>query len=318
MSMLKAYSLTGDDRFSRTAVRAAEYLMSLEARPMGASFFCRKNPYKDYANGLIGQAWVLEALSAAADLLVRSQYRTLVEEVFFLHPYEENVGLWGRVNVDGSYRPIDWTLNQQAWFAASVGSGHKNDPLIEQRILKFLDLTDAQYLSLGAYGRIRHRATGSRIGETLRSIRKIAKSPLNYLEGKRDMFGREIGYHAFNLYGFSLLKHRFPQHALWKNPKFIKALRFLQHDRYIDALDKSKYAYSYNPCGFEAAYAIETFPEVFPDHDKLRRFFINRQIARTFNFKTCLMELNSVDPITLAARLYEITRLSDMEIETRI
>lgn len=52
-----------------------------EARPMAATFWHRKNPEKDACNGLIGQAWTIEALTMAAgatDVVDRRQVSRLV------------------------------------------------------------------------------------------------------------------------------------------------------------------------------------------------------------------------------------------------
>ena len=41
---------------------------------MNATFYCRLNPEKDFSNGLIGQAWVIEALVEAHKLTKEDSY----------------------------------------------------------------------------------------------------------------------------------------------------------------------------------------------------------------------------------------------------
>ena len=54
-----------DNALEAAAHKAVDYLLSSNARPMQAAFFCRTNRKKDSTNGLIGQAWAMEGLIAA-------------------------------------------------------------------------------------------------------------------------------------------------------------------------------------------------------------------------------------------------------------
>ena len=66
ITMLKAFEISqAKPDFIDSAWRAVQYLLSPSARPMNATFFCRTNPEKDFCNGVIGQAWVIEALAIA-------------------------------------------------------------------------------------------------------------------------------------------------------------------------------------------------------------------------------------------------------------
>jgi hypothetical protein len=63
---------SGFDEYKDKANLAVDYLLSKQARPMGSSFWCRSNPEKDFNNGLVGQAWVFEALLKELPHLVLS------------------------------------------------------------------------------------------------------------------------------------------------------------------------------------------------------------------------------------------------------
>src|SRR5690625_349836 len=54
ITLLKAYEITEDNSYLDSAYKALNFIMSAEARPMNATFWHRKNPEKDFANGLIG------------------------------------------------------------------------------------------------------------------------------------------------------------------------------------------------------------------------------------------------------------------------
>ena len=149
VSLLKAYAISGDVRLKDAAWRAANYLSSSETRPMRATFFCRTNPEKDFCNGLIGQAWTIEALVTAAEALEEPQYLDLAREVFLLHPFNQRTGLWRCVNVDGSYTQVDMTLNHQLLFAAS-GAMIESDTkgAVGGQVQRFLDTVYTSQLSI--------------------------------------------------------------------------------------------------------------------------------------------------------------------------
>ena len=56
ITFLHSYDYTQKPEFKASAEKAAEYLMTAKARPMAQTFWCRTDPAKDFANGLIGQA----------------------------------------------------------------------------------------------------------------------------------------------------------------------------------------------------------------------------------------------------------------------
>jgi hypothetical protein len=140
---------------------------------------------------------------------------------------------------------------------------------------------------------------------------------------------KAIAYHAFNTYGFALLFEHTREHAFWSSRKFRKILRFLESDLYLRGLDCflrdlepdgvrlpfSKYGYAYNPPGIEVAYTVQSFPKHFrASPEAAAREWMNRQLAKTFNRDTGLMELNTDDPVTLAARIYELARLNNYRL----
>lgn len=311
ISFLKSYEYTENEDFRKAAIRAADYLISKNARPMNAAFWCRKNPEKDFSNGLIGQAWAIEALAQSFNRLKIPIYGKIAEEVFLLHPFNENLGLWRGVNVDGSHGPINLTFNQQLWFATcgamlnKNGMGESNE--IMYRVNKFL-VNLPKNLDVYKNGLIGHMVHDrDRYSKILRNI--YQKDPL--------LHQRNIGYHSFNLYAFSLLKKEIGIHDydFWNSPEFKKTIQYATSKSYLKELNKNIYAYSYNPIGFEVGFALEVFSEDILKKNINISKWVNEQLRRHFSAKEELMIKDTADPNTLAARIYEATRLPNIEID---
>ena len=127
----KAYELTKKDVFIDSVAKTAKYLLSNEARPYDYSFIHRTESQLDSCNGLIGQAWTIEALVYASNILGDQKYVKLAEDVFLLHRFNNEYGLWHRLEINGTMKSIDVTFNHQLWFAACASTiNHKNKCII--------------------------------------------------------------------------------------------------------------------------------------------------------------------------------------------
>jgi hypothetical protein len=322
--LLKAYAINGDDRYLKPAKHAAEYVADEARRPMGANFWSRKNPVRDFSNGLIGPAWVIEALTCASGYFDDLGLNKLAEDVFLLHPFNTQEGVWQSVNVDGSHGPVDNTFNHQLWFAAA-GRMIEDSPVISSRVGIFMDHLDTN-LRTYENGLIIHGL------KPRRRLKQVVKDTLRFIRGHaytNSTINKAIAYHAFNTYGFSLLFERTQDHAFWSSGKFKKILRFLESDLYVQGLDCfrkdnepdgvtlpfSKYGYAYNPPGIEVTHTIQSFPEYFKvSPEEAAGWWLDRQLEKTFNRDTDLMEKNTDDPVTLASRIYELARLNNYRL----
>ncbi len=322
--LLKAYAINNDDRYLKSARRAAEYVANEARRPMGANFWSRKNPVRDFSNGLIGPAWIIEALACASGYFEDLELNKLAADVFLLHPFNPEEGVWQSVNVDGSHGPIDDTFNHQLWFAA-VGGMINGNSEISRQIRTFMDHLD---VNLGIYenGLIIHSL------KPRRALKQLVKDTLRFIRGRAytdTVINKAIAYQAFNTYGFALLFECIKDHVFWSSGKFGKILRFLESDLYVQGLDCfvtdsepagvtlpfSKYGYAYNPPGIEVAYTIQSFPEHFKaSPEQAAASWLDRQLKKTFNRDTGFLELNADDPITLASRIYELTRMNNYRL----
>ncbi len=317
--LLKVYKLSGEEKYKSAALKALDYVLSDDRRPMNATYWIRKKPEKDFSNGLIGQAWVIEALAYAAESLGDDAPLKPAEEVFLLHPFDSGLARWQVVNVDGSYDPVDMTFNHQLWFAAA-GSYLKNNDEIISQVRQFLDKLSLNLqlydtgLIVHALGGLRHRQQPlkKRLKQTLKSLLIERGKPL-YADAA---INKAIGYHAFNTYAFGLIYQNMPEHPFWQSETLGRMLKFLLTDLYRDglkyfapdprhkngrALPYNRFGYPYNPPGYEVAFTMQTFSDHFGSgYQELATRWFNTQSDKTA----------TDDEVTLAARTYEAVRLS--------
>jgi len=317
------YCITNDDRFKDAAVRTSTYLTGSDARPSRGSFFHRETEKKDRCNGLIGQAWTIEALTVAASAFGRTELADSAEEVFLLHPQDQRTGLWKRVEINGQTLPFDATFNHQLWFAAAGGL-LANLPStldrIDAQVRTFLDELETN-LRLYPSGLIYHplKPTGSpkRLLHLMRADERgrigvtFLTSSVPLPSRRRDLKWKAIGYHAFNLYAFALLKQQYPDHNFWETPKWKRALEYVTTSEYRDAVWRNEYGSPYNPVGFEVPFAMEVFGIGTTEE---RRQLITKQLDRHYNIDTNRMDRNTPDEETLTARIYQATRLEDLSL----
>ncbi|MEX0770570.1 MAG: hypothetical protein WD035_07550 [Balneolaceae bacterium] len=305
---LKAYDISKENRFLEAARKALDYLGGQEARPMGKTFHHRTHPAKDTCNGLIGQAWTCEALVYAGEFLDEKKYIDLAGEVFLLHPFDRECGAWQRVAVDGMTLPYDRTFNHQLWFGAigSQLSEHNED--VREQVIRFTDLLPV-HLQVYRSGLIYHPlilrfSLKQKAEELKRLIRQGAGN-------RKALAHKAIGYHLFNLYGFSLIYKQMPELAIWKDRNFRKALRYAASGEFRHLLPSNPYGYAYNPPGIEMACVMDTFGT---GDQKQQAEWVEKQLKHSWNDESNFMERNTKDPLTLSARLYEAVRLPNLEI----
>ena len=307
---LKVYEITRDSKFLDAAQKAVNFLLSEKARPMNASFWHRKNPQKDFSNGLIGQAWSIEALMVAAPFFDDPRIVKVAQDVFLMHPFDERLGLWKKIGVDGSYLSIDVTFNHQLWFAAAGGLLKKcsENEEIGRRLDQFMDNLAKNFL-LYPSGLIFHNL---RRRSPLQMVKQFLR--MFYRLNRKEIFQKAVGYHQFSLYAFALLKNSFPSHPFWGSKKFKTLWEYANTEKYRKEIGKSEFGYPYNPPGFEMSFALEVFGGATPDRREKQEKWITEQIRLCFDFDSGLITKGTKDPETYTARIYEATRLPDLKI----
>lgn len=313
ITFLKAHTLSHNVEFLAAARRAASYLQRDEARPTDATFWHRKNATKDSCNGLVGQAWTIEALAWAAMRFPDERLRSLGKEVFLLHPFDDDLALWHRVDVDGSVLSCDSTFNHQLWFAAAGALLlPDDDPRVSRRVVRFLDGLP-ETLQLYSSGLIRHALMlGPRAVRWLRRLKRTlrhARRERRLVSDVATMHHKAVGYHAFNLYALGMLRQSIPNHSFWGSEQMRRVLSFARTDDFVDALENNHYGYPYNPVGFEMAFALHSF---YDDTREEQEHWVHEQLRRTYDWESHMMRRGTTDPITLAARLYEAVRLPNL------
>jgi hypothetical protein len=308
ISILRVFEITGEQKYYQAAQNAANYLLSLEARPYGFTFFHRNKKSKSKCNGLIGQAWTIFALAYAAGKLGRPELLSLAEEVFLLHPFDEKKGLWQIREIDGTIMQIGATFNHQLWFAATGALLANGNSKIKSQIECFMENLNMNfdiYSSGLIVHSIHHRAFCLK-EVVYHYFKKVTEND----ENKKAKY-QAIGYHQFSLYAFALLKKIYPAHKLWDSVKLRKAVNYLLSPEYKVAIENNRFGFPYNVAGIEAAFVLSIFVN---DSIKIQEEWVREQFVRCYDFKNDMMQLSTDDPITLAARIYEVTFLPELEV----
>ena len=335
ITFAKSYELTDDSIFLDAVQKTANYLISAETRPFKYSFFHRKNSQLDSCNGLIGQAWTIEALVIASTVLNETKYLEIAEEVFLLHTFNDEYGLWNRLEIDGTIKTIDSTFNHQLWFAACAAQiNYKKKTECDTIISRFIScLPNNMYVF--DEGLIFHPIKNEellidiyenqpfinyikiKIKEVINNLTH-SKNELKRLEMEKNskMIYKSVGYHHFNMYAFALLKNQFPSNNYWNNSEFNSTIKYLMGDHYKDELENNSFGYSYNPPGFEIPYALEILCNLKIDElFDISTYWIDKQIKKCYNSYTKMMDRNTLDSFTHSARLYELTRFGNLNLK---
>ena len=301
----KAFKLTGRQEYNIACASAIDYLRSKSARPYGKTYYCRQKEGKDRCNGLVGQAWVIEALVTAADAFDREDCYQLAEEIFLLHPWVDKVSLWNRVDIDGVVLQVDQTFNHQLWFAMAGSMLHKS-PNVQLRVKAFLANIVA-HVELYDDGVIFHKSNMQSVFNVwslgLRAALSKIKFQIFKSRIKKEQLSKSIGYHGFNLHALAILKKNLPDEGIWSSDLVAKLLKACEARSFVSQLSSSVYGYYYNVSGFEIALAYESF---FADKVKSQEW-INRQVGHTLDAGTSTLTNNVKDVNTALARIYIAT-----------
>ncbi len=305
------YEKTNNPHWKEAGDKAIDYLMSPEARHFGKTFYCRDKTGKDSCNGLVGQAWVIEALVKASEVFNREDSYQLAEDVFLLHPWDKHTGLWQRVEIDGKILSFDGTFNHQLWFAAAGALLHKNDE-IQNQVKAFIRKV-ASRVQLYPNGVIFHNSPmGSSFNYAFRGPSSFFNEVCSRLTKKKrwdKLYSKSVGYHAFNLYAFAILKQAFPNETIWHTMGFKHLITAHRSDQFKKDLENSEFGfgYHYNVSGIETAYAVETF---FKDKAEAK-LWLERQFKMTYIDPSRSLARGVVDVNTALVRIYEAARFAE-------
>lgn len=303
------YERTQSHVWYKAAENAINFLKSESARPHGKTFYCRDKQGKDKCNGLVGQAWVIEALVKAAKVFERTDCYKLAEEVFLLHPWNDGCSIWSRVEIDGNVLPIDRTFNHQLWFAMS-GAMLTKTPLAQDRAKSFLNDV-ARKVEMYDNGVIFHN---SQLGMLMNYRHLGWRFFLRQLKAKivkpklmQDLYSKSVGYHGFNLYAFSMLKQLLPDEPIWQSNLSNRWINACEKSEFIETLKLSQYGYFYNVSGLEIAVANE----VFLNDKNNAQTWISRQIKYSLDRDNQSFTRNVADINTALSRIYVVMSMNN-------
>lgn len=320
------YKKTNENKYYDAIKTLAIYLKNEHNNGYNNAYLCRNKEGKDKINGTIGQAWAIEGLIEAAKVLKDESYYDIAKKVFCQQKFDEKVGIWNRVEVDGRVLGFDVTYNHQLWFAAAGAQivKYKFDFEIDRQINIFLDKSK-KLLVIRKDGLIFHFANISTpFKEFLRNKKRQVTEMIRDFKSKPSHRYKELGYHCFNIYGFALIYEIYNKHEFFKSTKFKRALDLALCDNFIEKLEKNEaylditgvakkyksdcniYSFGYNSPAFELPYIKKIFKGSVEDGfiDKMWE----KQMQYTYDLMVKALKKNTEDSVILTARLYELVR----------
>lgn len=325
------WKTTKNEKYYNISIRFANFLVEKERLTKSGAIECMTGDDFDHLNGLIGQAWVVEALVYAAETLSNNMYYEVALSIYNSQCFDENAGLWKRVEIDGTVLGYDYTVNHQVWYAIAgcMLNAYKRNSEIEQQINLFLQAINDSHFRVYRDGLIRHyldvnRPNGSlSFHAKLKRFIKDTMFPLRRKDPHRfDSRAQEKGYHVFELYGYAILASYCPNATVFDSVKFKRALAYglnikkLNKELNINALMRkskyaqmNKYAYGYNSPAFELPYVNLIFRN--ERNEEMLEFLFDIQCRLTCSGLSKKFDKNNFDAETLTARLYEYVRYID-------
>lgn len=289
----------------------------------------REKKGKDSCNGVIGHAWVLEAYCYLYKLTGDNRYLLISNDLVKKHEFNYEMGLWGRPDQGIGDKAIDYTLNHQLWFAASVIeiNCYLKSAEYKRQLEIFMERLNKNMI-LSADGKVAH--------EIYRKIDKkyhLKCKIKRYVNLFQDIFEwksyayKERGYHVFNVMALARIYDENPDFDFWKSKKFHKALYYINKDKYLTGLlsrsvDKDAsfqnkivnpeekeiniYGYPYNVPGFELLYINKVFDGRI--NEETVEKCIALQFENTYDKQRGCFGRKCHDKATINYRIYEYYR----------
>lgn len=323
------YETTQENRYLMAAKVLCEFLLQSGNYGKSGSIEHRTDNRFDHTNGLIGQAWTIEALVEAYRLTKSEKYYEKAKQLFLNQRFNHDTRMWLVIDCDGE-QSLDLTFNHQLWFAASGGMllDVEYNSTIDEEIKAFLEAANDEFFKVRDSGRIVHVMNYSMSEYEKERQRKVIKQykkrtllrePLAVLIKKfkdklsKDSFteGIEEGYHLFDLYGFALLYKRYSEMEIYNSPNFLKAVDYIKDRNNISCLSENcggypynKFSYGYNSPAFEYPFVAKTFSCL---NESVEKELMERQCELLFDTSKGTFD-SCDDPYTLNARVYELVR----------
>lgn len=249
----------------------------------------------DTCNGVIGPAWVLEALSRL--YRYRSDEYALMtgEDIISRLGFNDKIGMWKRCDPITKNFRIDYTYDHQAWLAAAI-----SDFGYSENVQKFLDKTLNGLMKLRPDGRVRHISYACTIRGVLARLAFKKREAVDM----KSIDQMEKSYHHYVLFPLARLKSSFQEHDLFQSDLIVDSVRYMES---VDLGELSEYplCVSYNAPGFEYPIIALNLGDYSSGFVSSLLQVMDWQVEQTFN-STNTGCINSPDPLTLSSRIYEL------------
>lgn len=319
-----------------TCIYDIEYKTSIDLKPIishmeedlfsyedeDGLFIIRNKQGKDTCNGVLGHAWVIEALLYMYLSSKNQKYIEKALKIYFAHEFDKHLGLWKCPMKFGG--KIDMTINHQIWFAgisAELFMLSKSTDIMND-LLVFDDLfwKNAQIHQNGLFCHYVQIWNGRAILKN--KVKNAIDSARSFL-GLSSMKYKENGYHMFCLCGLARLKMSGICEKIFVGKKIVQALKYCGSSDYLCSLEDCKhtrdistltrkeylssigcniYGYPYNAPGFEVKYVGEILGGI---NDTTIEYLRKQQSNFTYNIKTEMFDINTMDAADLNYKIYE-------------
>lgn len=283
------------------------------------SYLVDKNPYfkngqfiqrglaNDTCNGVIGEAWVIEALSIDGSLLnAENQVKSalIINEMSERSEFDSSYRFAYRFDCQKGKLSPDFTFNHQLWLAACLkdSNAHNHTDFVES----FLSGALSGAFQVREEGLINHLYHG---GTLKNNINKLAYKRVELTRAHKVNY-KERGYHLFNLFAFAKIYTKIPNHQLFSDDKFINSLKYVS----VQVLERLSvednfYGSHYNVSAFELPFIYLTFSELGLITLSKAEFesYMNRELEKYWNSENECFDNNDVDLMTFMARVYELS-----------
>ncbi|MGZ0655555.1 hypothetical protein ACWPKO_11910 [Coraliomargarita sp. W4R53] len=315
-----AWQFSDQTGFLDASKKACNWLCdNIEDNPL-VGIACRKSSEKSSCNGLIGQAWVAEALVSLGVSQQNERYLRCARALLHNPIYDWKIHGWRPVESNGDVLDLIATVNQQIWFAAIRSELQQADSnSVDEELDDFMSNLSF-WVKRSPNGLPRHEvpilSVFNRLKRKLRGM--LLPAPGDSAGDGVCRLELGVGYASFLLYGLAILISNREIDA--RNQSSIRDLiiSFMNQIELelppICGTSRS-YAWSYNPTGIEMAYLLQIFDsklkhlsgEAFKAQISAEGW-IEMQLTN-YTDEAGVMCKNTVDPVTLMSRLYECVRI---------
>ncbi len=224
-----AFENSEDEQFLQAHRKAIHFLLQPFHRPRNVTFVCRTSNQsrKNQCNGLVGQAWVLEALLAAHPMAFWEQALELCSSVFGKIPYSEKEHGWNCIETNGQSFGVHRTVNQQAWFSvmALKASQALDEKLLENQAIDFFSYLLTEHPMHKPFPGLFCHETDFGNSESWKEIPKLWKNRIFKTDFRPSQLIKSQGYLSFILYALAMGRNCVPNHPQWDTEKSKKSIQ---------------------------------------------------------------------------------------------